>query len=100
MAKPYDATTKRLIELHPADWVDFLDLPTGPVSLLDADLSTISTAADRLIRVEGAIPYILHNEFESGKDTSGVPFRLLQYNVNAEAKHRLPVVSTVFLLHK
>src|SRR5205814_319207 len=100
MAKPYDATTKRLIELRPADWVAFLGLPPGPVTLLDADLSTISTAADRLVRVDGPMPYIVNNEFESGKDTASVPFRLLQYNVNAEAKHAAPVVSMVCLLHR
>jgi predicted transposase YdaD len=101
MSKPYDATTKRLLELHPEDWVRFLGLPPGPTTLLDADLATISIAADRLIRVDAeAGPYILHNEFESSRYSAVIPFRLVQYSVNAEAKHHLPVVSTVFLLHK
>ncbi|MDX1932324.1 MAG: hypothetical protein SFU56_06945 [Capsulimonadales bacterium] len=99
MSKPYDATTKRLMELHPEDWVDFLNLPQGAITLLDADLSTITTAADRILRVDGPLPYIVHNEFESGRHTRNVPFRLLQYNVHAEGKYGLPVVSTVFLLH-
>ena len=46
MSKPYDAVTKRLIEMRPADWVAFLDLPPGDVSLVDADLSTITLQAD------------------------------------------------------
>ena len=100
MSKPYDAVTKRLIELRPADWVHFLRLPLGPVSLVDADLSTISVYADRLIQVDATIPYLVHNELESGKDTATVPLRLFHYNTLAVYKLRLPVVSTVFLLHK
>jgi predicted transposase YdaD len=100
VSKPFDATTKRLLEMHPEDWVAFLGLPAGAVTVLDADLSTVTAAADRLIRVDAAVPYILHNEFESGKDTASVPLRALHYSVNAEVKYGLPVVSTVVLLRK
>ena len=100
MPKPYDAVTKRLIELRPADWVDFLGLPKGQASLIDADLSTISTFADRLIHVAAPIPYCLHNELESGKNTATIPLRLFHYNAAAYYKVQLPIVSTVFLLHK
>ena len=44
--------------------------------------------------------YLVHNELESGKDTAGVPLRLFHYNASALYKTGLPVVSTVFLLHK
>jgi hypothetical protein len=37
---------------------------------------------------------------ESGKDTVTVPLRLFHYNASAVYKTGLPVVSTVFLLHK
>lgn len=100
MSKPYDAATKRLIELRPADWVQFIGLPPGPVSLVDADLSTVSAAADRLIRVDAPIPYVMHNELESGKDTATVPVRVYHYNASAFYKLRTPVISNVFLLHK
>ena len=100
MSKPYDAVTNRLIELRPADWVSFLRLPQGPVSLVDADLSTITSYADRLIRVDAETPYLVHNELESGKDTATVPVRLFHYNASVFYKVRLPVVSAVFLLRK
>ncbi|MBC8135950.1 MAG: hypothetical protein H8F28_08710, partial [Fibrella sp.] len=62
MSKPYDAVTKRLIELRPAEWVRFLGLPPGNVSLVDADLSTITSYADRIIRVDtDAGSYLVHN---------------------------------------
>ena len=101
MSKPYDAVTKRLIEMRPADWVAFLRLPEGDVSLVDADLSTITLQADRIIRVvTGAGAYLVHNELESGESTTDVPTRLFHYNASIFYKLRLPVVSTVFLLHK
>ena len=68
MSKPYDAVTKRLIEMRPADWVAFLGLPPGEVSLVDADLSTITFYADPIIRVDSPDrSYLVHNELESGK---------------------------------
>ena len=101
MSKPYDAVTKRLIEMRPVDWVTFLRLPEGNVSLVDADLSTITSYADRIIRVDTPeVSYLVHNELESGKDTADVPMRLFHYNASVLYKTRLPVVSTVFLLHK
>ena len=101
MPKPFDAITRLLTQGRPDDWIDFLHLPTGKTTPLDADLSTVSLAADRLVRVDNeSVPYILHLEFESGKDTAQIPFRLLQYSVLVKAKFGLPVVSAVFLLHK
>jgi hypothetical protein len=66
MALPYDATLKDLLETNPADWLSLLHLPAeGPVALIDADLSTVSTQADKVFRIEGPVPWILHLEFQS-----------------------------------
>lgn len=100
MAKPYDATVRTLTQLRPADWVAFLNLPQGAVTLLDTDLSTVTLAADHIIRVDAASPYLLHLEFETGESTSQVPARLHQYSTTASAKYGLPVVSVVFLLRR
>lgn len=51
MATPFDATTKELVRLHPEDWLVLLGLPAAPCKVIDADLATVSTEADRLIRV-------------------------------------------------
>jgi predicted transposase YdaD len=103
MSKPYDAATKRLLELRPTDWVALLGLPAGPVTLVDADLSTVTAAADRMVRVDvpaPAGPYLFHAELESGHGTAQVPARLLGYNVLGTEKFGLPVTSAVFLLRK
>ena len=101
MPKPFDAATRLLSQGRPDDWVAFLGLPSGAATVLDADLSTVSLAADRLLRVDNSLSsYILHMEFETGKSTAAIPFRLLQYSVQTKAKFALPVVSVVFLLHK
>jgi predicted transposase YdaD len=47
----YDAALKDLIETRPADWLPLLGLPVGPVTLVDADLVTVSAEADKVIRV-------------------------------------------------
>jgi predicted transposase YdaD len=65
MPKPFDATTKDLVEAYPQDWIACLNLPTGAVSVADADLATVTTEADRVLRVEAATPYIAHAEVSS-----------------------------------
>ena len=48
MAKRYDATIKQLVEAYPADWLALARLPAGDnLEVIDADLSTVSPAADR-----------------------------------------------------
>ncbi len=46
MSKPYDATIKDLAAVGPADFVSWFDGPTTQaVTLLNVDLSTVTTAA-------------------------------------------------------
>ena len=98
MATPFDATTKELVRFRPQDWLQLLGLPPAPCQLVDADLATVSTEADRLIRVQGDTPYLVHIEFQAGHDGNSVPGRLLRYNVLALVQTSLPVVSFVILL--
>ena len=52
MSKPFDATTKRLLELDPAGWLTCVGLPvTGPVRAVDSDLSTVTAEADTILQV-------------------------------------------------
>jgi hypothetical protein len=73
MAKPYDVVTKELVAANPLAWVKLLGLSGTHAALLDTDLSTtVSLAADRLIRVEHPQrPYLTHIEFESGQEWRG-----------------------------
>ncbi|WP_309694169.1 hypothetical protein [Armatimonas sp.] len=80
MPKPFDASTKFLIELFPEDWLRFLQRPVGPTELVDADLSTVTAAGDRILRVNTVPPYALHMEFQAGPDPE-LAERTWEYNV-------------------
>jgi hypothetical protein len=98
VSKPYDATIKDLLETAPADWLRFLGRPDpGPVHLIDADLSTVTTQADKLFHVGEASPWLLHLEFQASRDV-WLPQRMRKYNALAAERHQLPVSSAVVLL--
>ena len=100
MAKVFDATPNTLIDDCTADWARFLaaraGVPPGPAVVLDTDLSA-TLQADRLFRIDGAVPAAVHLELESG-GRLGIPGELLRYNVAAWAVAGLPVHSVVVLL--
>lgn len=99
MSKPYDATTKDLLETDPAGWVTLLGSPTRSedARLIDADVSTVTSEADRVIEVSVPSPWLLHVELQASRDES-LPWRLLRYNAILQHRHRLPVASAVVLL--
>lgn len=93
MPKPFDASTKFLIELAPEDWLRFLKLPIGPSEMVEADLSTITAAGDRILKVNTPSPYGLHVEFQAGPDEELVE-RAWEYNVLYTRRLKLPVETT------
>lgn len=99
MHKPFDSTTKDLVASEPGTWLHFIDPRiVGDLTVIDCDLSTITTGADKVIRVDdprGA--YIVHLEFQSGYEPMFAP-RLLRYNALLSHRHRMPVQSAVVLL--
>jgi predicted transposase YdaD len=100
MAKPFEATLKDLVEGYPRNWLDHLGFsPTGPVELIDADLSTVTAGADKLLRVEDPEPLLLHLELQAGYEVD-LDRRVLKYNVLAYDRHRLPVDSILVLLRR
>lgn len=98
MATPFDATTKTLVDFRPEDWVRFLGLPFTDCQVIDSDLATVSTEADRLIEVQGETPFVAHIEFQSGHDGAAIPERLLRYNGIAVLKTGRSVLSYAILL--
>jgi hypothetical protein len=98
--KPFDAGLNALIDAHLADWAAYLTarlgLPPGPAEPVDTDLSA-TLQADRLFRVNGPVPFVLHLELESG-GRLGIPEELLRYNVQARKTTGLPVQTVVVLL--
>ena len=98
MATPFDATTKVLVDFGPDDWLRFLGLPFTNCQVIDSDLATVSTEADRLIEVQATEPYVTHLEFQSGHDGAAIPERLLRYNGIAVLKTGRPTLSYAILL--
>ena len=98
MSKPFDNTTKELLEAHPETWVRLLlQADVGPVRVLNADLSTITTEADKVLCIEEAVPWLVHVEFQSRHDAT-LPLRLQRYNLLIQFRHGLPVQSVAVIL--
>jgi predicted transposase YdaD len=96
MPKKFDAILKHLSEQYPQDWARFAGV-SGPVTVIDADVSTVTAAADKVLRVESPEPWILHLEFQASRDLT-LPRRLLHYNVLLGIRHELPIRTLVILL--
>ncbi|MBO0698273.1 MAG: hypothetical protein J2P46_07770 [Zavarzinella sp.] len=96
----FDAVGKDLVEFSPAGWVTFLDhpRPADRVQVIDADLSaTVSTATDKVVRVDDPTPWILMIELQANWD-GDLPFDLLRRYALLRHRHRLPVACVVVLL--
>ncbi len=95
--KPFDVASKQLIENHPGDWIRLLGLSTGAVRVISADLATVTTDADRVLRVDAPRPYLAEIELQVSWDPTLLD-RLLRYNILLRGKHKLPVESVIVLL--
>jgi hypothetical protein len=97
-AKSYDPTLKALVETDPASWPALLGVPAGPTEVIDADIATVSGAADKVLRVSADPPYLLHLEFVAGHDAAALPRKLHVRNGLLEDRHDLRVRSGAILL--
>jgi hypothetical protein len=97
--KQFDPTMKAMVEIEPESWPAWLGRPTGPTAVIDADIATVSGAADKVLRVAADPPYLLHLEFVTGHDTAALPRKLHVRNGLLEDRHDLPVRSAAILLH-
>jgi predicted transposase YdaD len=97
LAKPFDVTLKSLLEDAPEDWPLLAGVPEPRVTVIDADMATLSGAADKVLRLQGPPPWIMHFEFQSGPDAS-LPGRANLYGAALENRHQLPVQSVLILL--
>ena len=96
---PFDATLKDLIESDPAAWSALgSDRPARRVTVEDGDVSSVSAAADKVLRVEDDAGVWLHDvEPESGH-AAEAPDKLFLYSTLLAHRHGLPVCSTLLLL--
>jgi predicted transposase YdaD len=97
MAKPFDVTSKYLLELAPRDWLEYAQLPVKDVEVINANLEIVIAEADKVLRVTADRPYIAHFELQASYDPE-IANRMLKYNVLLRERHRLPVASALLLL--
>lgn len=100
MPGPIDDTLKHLTELSPQDWVVRGGWPAAAAVLIDADIGTISGAADKAIRVSSTPDWLLAIDFQSGHDSLAKLPDLLLYNSALFKRHGLPVRTLLVLLHR
>src|SRR5690349_13624570 len=98
MPGPFDTTTKYLVQTYPQDWLELLGLAnSGDIEVIDADLSTVTAEADKIIRLSAPEPWLLHLEFQASYDAR-MGRRLARYNVMVSHQHNLDVLSILVLL--
>lgn len=98
MSKPFDTTLKQATHRRPIDWMYLFGMMGQfQVTWIDTDISTVSLVADRVLRVNGAKPWIMHLEFQSSND-SDLELRLLSYNTLLRNRLGIPVDTCLLLL--
>src|SRR5277367_1770830 len=100
MSHQYDASTKYLVQARLADWLPLGGrTTTAPVEIIDADLSTVTAAADRVLRVHEEPAWLLHVELQSSRDPEFLP-NLPVYNTLLARRHGALVRTVVVLLRR
>jgi predicted transposase YdaD len=65
--------------------------------VIEADVSTVTAAADKVLRMRDPVPAIAHVELQAGYDRE-LGERTLEYSVLLKRRHRLPIQSIIVLL--
>ena len=86
MSKYFDATMKGLLECGPADWVALAGFPGRKAEIVDAEVSTVTAATDKVIRVHDPDPWLFDVNFQTGPDAS-LPRRVHLYNTLLHERH-------------
>ncbi|MFM9962889.1 MAG: hypothetical protein ACKV2Q_16895 [Planctomycetaceae bacterium] len=95
-----DVAMKHPISEFPQDWSELVGVRRGtPVHVVDSDVSTLATLADRVIEVGGATPYVLHLEPQSYFDKF-LDIRMFEGNARLTKRHQQCVHTSVLLLHR
>jgi predicted transposase YdaD len=97
----FDVSTKELVWDDPVAWLQRLGIdPRGPVEVIDSDITTLTAAADKVIRVGGLVePFLVNIELQSSHDAQLM--RTLWFRqVAIDHRHDLPVLTVLVLLRK
>ncbi len=90
----------RTFELEPASWLEFLGIlvaDPSQVQVIDSNVSTITAESDKVVRVGGKEPFIVHTEVLSGRNLNQ-PEQAHWYNTLLGHRHKVPVWTAVVLL--
>jgi hypothetical protein len=98
MAMTFDATLKDMGRASPEGFLAAFDRPpTGPVKLLNVDLSTVTASADLVLGLGEPLEEIIHIDFQSSA-AAWKHADLLAYNALLFAHHHVPVHTIILLL--
>lgn len=97
MSKPFDATLKSMLDQGPQDWAALVGHPGCEVEMVDADISTVTAASDKVLLVHGEPQWLLDLNFQTGPDST-LAERMLGYNVLLKRRHEARVRSVAVLL--
>ena len=62
----FDVSAKELVWDDPAAWLErFAIGPRGPVEVIDSDITTLTAAADKVLKIGGSEPYLVNIELHS-----------------------------------
>jgi hypothetical protein len=96
----FDVSAKELVWEDPEGWLArFGRGPLGPVEVIDSDITALTAAADKVLRVGGPAPYLVNIELQSGHDSELA--RTLWFRQAAlDYRHGLPVHTVLVLLRR
>jgi predicted transposase YdaD len=98
VAKPFDASAKKLVDYDPVAFLKLAGLPGSHAEIVDSDMTTVELAADRLLQVPDP-RYLAHFEFQAQYDPT-VSRRARSYNLHADDKYDQDVYSNIVLLRE
>ena len=96
----FDVSAKELIWDDPGAWLERFGIdPRAHIEVIDSDITTLTAAADKVIRVGAAEPYLVNIELHSYHETS-LARTLWFRQVALDYRHNLPVLTVLVLLCK
>jgi predicted transposase YdaD len=99
-SKPFDATLKDLIETDAAAWVALAGQSCTAARLIDADVSTVTAAGDKVVLVESAGGNFLLDLEPEARPAGDVAGRMHLYGTLLHHRHGLRVRSAAILLRR
>lgn len=98
MSLPFDATLKDLAAQGPPAFLAEFDVPpTGPVRVLNPDLSTVTSGADVVFGLGDPLTTVVHIDFQASASATK-HCDLLVYNALLHRQFRVPVHTLILLL--